>query len=199
MKRGLLALAMTFFLGACSHSPVAREHSLFPVLDATGSRTDALADATTSVVIVSCTVPESVDRPQWVVIDRRGELQILPGERWIEPLKRAIPRIVAHEIQQTLRDVTAWSAAGTGAPRADDLRIRLDVTAWQAVVGRHARVDLVWQIDRGRSSRTDRGRFVVEVEDDTPAALLRAQRQALVHASARIASSVQTVLRESRR
>lgn len=197
MTRGLVALAAAFVLSACSHSPVARDHSLFPQLNEGAASTGSPTEATTSVVIVSCSVPEAVDRPQWVVIDRRGELQILPGERWIEPLKRAIPRVVAHEIQRALPEVAAWSATGADAPHAD-VRIRLDVAAWQATLGQHARVDLVWQIDRGKTSRIARGSFVVPVEDDTHAALLQAQRAALVQASVGITSTVQALLRESR-
>ena len=64
MKQSLWASVLVLLLAACTHSPIAQEHSLFPQL---GTPTDVepSASATTTIVIDASTVPEAIDRPRW--------------------------------------------------------------------------------------------------------------------------------------
>jgi uncharacterized lipoprotein YmbA len=195
VKRILPAALVILLVAACAHSPVAREHSLFPALGERLADT-ASTSATTTILLASCTVPESVDRPQWVVNAPDGTVRVLPGERWIEPLKLAVARTIAHEVQSALPGTVAWAATSAAGPVRADVRLHVEVAAWEAVPGQYARVDLAWQIDHARTRHAGRGAFVLPLADASPATLLRAQREALARGSARIADDIRVVLQK---
>ncbi len=195
MKRSLVSSVLLVLTAACSHSPIAREHSLFPPLGIS-TNTEPSASTRATIGVDAGTVPESIDRPQWVVIDAAGTTRILTSDRWIEPLKLAIPRTIAYQIQQTLPDTLVWATSGAGSARPD-VRLRIDVAAWEAVLEKYVRIDLVWHIDHAKMRRVGRGSFVLPVDNSLPASLLQAQREALTKGSVRIAEEVRDVLRTS--
>ena len=194
MKQSLWASVLVVLIAACTHSPIAQEHSLFPPL---GTPTDVepSASATTTIVIDASTVPEAIDRPQWVVMDAPGTTRILASERWIEPLKLAVPRTIAYHIQRALPDTFVMATSGAGSERAD-VRLRIDVVAWEAVLGEYVRVDLIWHIDHAKMHRLGRGSFLAPVDNPSRASLLMAQRTALAQGSVRIANDVRALLRK---
>ena len=194
MKQSLWASVLVLLLAACTHSPIAQEHSLFPQL---GTPTDVepSASATTTIVIDASTVPEAIDRPRWVLMDAAGTARILASERRIEPLKLAIPRTIAYHIQRALPDTFVRATSGAGSERAD-VQLRIDVVAWEAVLGEYVRIALVWHVDHANMRRLRRGSFLAPVDNPLHASLLLTQRTALARGSVRIANDVRDLLRK---
>jgi len=188
----LLALLLT----ACGHSPVANEHSLLAP-SSTDAR-PALASAEATVVIASCVVPASFDRPQIVLTAPDGATRIVDAERWSEPLKRSIPRLLATSLMDRLPAAAVWSSGAAG-PTHPDAKLDLEILEWRSELGGTVSVDLLWHLRRGDESRAGRTRSSVRTADASYAALVAAHRDAMTAVSDDIAPALQALLQKSHR
>ncbi len=84
-------------LSGCARSPQTNFYTLTPsmVPDPTGATLNY-----PTVSIMPITLPELVDRPQLVVPDDGTKVLILESERWAEPLRSSIPRLIAENLSQ---------------------------------------------------------------------------------------------------
>lgn len=193
-RRHLLLLAL--LLPACGHSPVANEHSLL-ALSSTDAR-PALASPEATVVIASCVVPASIDRPQLVLTAPDGATRVVDAERWSEPLKRAIPRLLATSLMDRLPAVAVWSSGAAG-PTRPDAQLDLEIIEWRSELGGTVSVDLLWHLRRGDESRAGRTRSRVRAADASYAALVAAHRASLAAVSDDIAPALHALLQKSHR
>lgn len=196
MRRHLLPGLAAALLGACSHSPVPHEHAL--LAPAAADARPAAPAFEAAVVIASCAVPADIDRPQFVLTTPAGERRVVDGQRWSEPLKRAIPRAIARTLMERLPAVTVWSSGAAG-PARPDAKLDLEVVGWRAELGGYADVDLLWHLRRGDETRTGRAQARSMARDDTYAGLVAAQRAALAAASDDIAQALRELLQKSHR
>ena len=142
-------------LAACASAPLVRFHSLLPV-DA--PERDAAAGAGFVVTLAPVAVPSQVDQPQWLLRSADGSLTLLEQERWASPLRS--------ELRAALLDrwVSRWgatealpahaagaaSAAAPSAPFAPTgWRVLVDVTRFESLPGREARLEGRWSVRTG--------------------------------------------------
>lgn len=184
---------VVLLVSACGHSPAPRLHTLAAPNESQPSSVARVQ----SIVMTGCSVPESIDRPQFVVTTPDRTLHTVEHHRWDEPLKRAIPRAIAHRLRTTLPDVIVWSASTGSDPAA--LRLALEVARWQSVPGGHADVEILWELRRGHEVTAGIGHKRVETHGtgDPYEALTAAHRQALDAIADEIAAAAQAMLRKT--
>ncbi len=158
-SRSAVVLAV-LWLGACA-SPVAIRYY---ALDAGRSAPASVATATAQyrVAIGPATVPEAIDRQQLVLRDADQRYSIADGEQWSEPLKRAIPRVLAGIVGGRLsaaRVAAHDQYGGSGS----DYQVLLDVLRMDSTPGVAARLQLQWRIhDRAGAIVAEGGADLIE-------------------------------------
>ena len=92
-RKWLACLGAVFLLGGCASTPA----PVFYTLD-NGIEQPGPQGATPSIVITQTNLPELIDRPQLVTRMANNQVRINEQQRWGEPLRRAIPRVLAMEL-----------------------------------------------------------------------------------------------------
>jgi uncharacterized lipoprotein YmbA len=130
------------------------------------------------VVVAPAALPELIDRPQLVTFGDAHQVVILEQQRWAEPLRAAIPRVVAEGLGRRLGP--AQVSTRDEALRSPDCRVYLDVRRLDA--RREVAVDLeaLWTV-ACKGGIGVRGRTVARVPIRGPSteALVVAQGGAL--------------------
>ena len=184
----LACIAALAFLSACAGAPPTR---LITLDD--GRPQIAGASSAPSIAVVRANVPERIDRSQ-LVMRTDGNLMTLSEQyRWAEPLRRAIPRVVANDLGEFL-DSNRIAALPTDAAGYDvDYKLMLDFQQLDAVAGQGVDVDVLWRVEhRSGNAIVGRSSFrqpVAGAATDYPA-LAAAQRQALRRVATEIAKEI---------
>ena len=185
-RKWLACLGAVFLLGGCASTPA----TVFYTLD-NGIEQPGPQGATASIVITQTNLPELIDRPQLVTRTANNQVRIKEQQRWGEPLRRAIPRVLAMELGRKL-DSGRIVSVPIDAQRIDaDFRLSLEVQRLEAVEGRGADADIVWRLE-SRHGKVVLGRSVLHEAERSvePSALIAAQRRALAVIAAEIADQV---------
>jgi len=131
-----------------------------------------------TVVVAPAAVPELVDRPQLVTLTGAHQVVILEQQRWAEPLRAAIPRVVADGLGRQLG--AAQVSTRDEALRSPDCRVYLDVRRFDA--RREVAVDLeaLWTVACASGGRRA-GRTVARepIRGASTEAIVAAQERAL--------------------
>lgn len=127
-------------LSGCGRSPQTTFYTLSPLV----KEATVVTPSAPALAVASVTLPELVDRPQLVVPDKGATVVILESHRWAEPLKAAIPRLLAENISRLTGadQVTAWPQH---ASHNADYRLFVDLQRFE-VVGSNVVVDALWQL-----------------------------------------------------
>jgi len=163
-----------------------------PTASATsGAASTVLPMAATSVVVGPVTLPELVDRPQLVVRVAPNRVAILEAERWAEPLRSQIPRVIALDLGRLLgssRVASYLQHAGTEAGS----RVLLDIERFEASPGEAVSVEAVWSLRRaaGGVPLSGRSRVREAVSAEGYDALVAAYGRALLAVSADLAQAI---------
>ena len=189
--RAVILLAL-FVLTGCARSPTLTLHGLLPPAAERVDATLAPEPEPLRVVILSTTVPQSIDRPQ-LIVRRADAVVLVDDQRWVEPLKRAIPRTLAHYLSAELDPAMVWSSS-SAAPSRPHARITLDVQRWESAPGRSATVEMLWTIRS--ASRELSGRSYVEspVRAAGYDELVAAHREGLRLVSRELAAGIRSLL-----
>jgi hypothetical protein len=172
-------------LAGCASAPVEQHYVLSPVA---GAARGSLPDV--PIAVAMARVTEAVDRPQLVVSASENRVRILEQQRWAEPLKSGIPRVVAANLGQLLG--TSRVSAYPNALASDTgLRIGLDVKRFESRPGEGVNVEIDWTVRRG-SGEPRLGRSVVSerVSGADYEALVAAHSRALATVSGEIAQAI---------
>ena len=191
----ILLLAAMALTGCASPGPPPSLHSLAAAApQATAGR--ASDESTYQAVIAQVGVPESVDRPQ-LIVQRGGSIELVESERWAEPLKRAIPRLLAADLMQRLDHVTVWSMPGAG-PTRPDARISVEINRFESEIGKASVIEALWLIRAGTVERS--GRTIAQTPADTNSydALVAAHRASLLQLSRDIAQALRPLVAAAR-
>lgn len=151
------------------------------------------------VAIGPVTLPEALDRPQIVLRVAPNRYAISDLERWAEPLKREIPRVIAEDIGQDLPLVQVAANFQYGAQDAD-YRVLIDVLRFESTPGASITLEAAWSVrDRaGTILRQARSVHVEKVEGAGIAALVGAHEKALAALASEIAVALRMVAAKNR-
>jgi uncharacterized lipoprotein YmbA len=177
---GVLALA------ACGSSPKANFYSLDG-----GSTPGAAADQPTYIIAIGpVVVPEAVDRPQIVTRTGANQVAINEFERWAEPVKAQIGRVVAANLTQLLNG--AYVFAYPQSARAEAAHtVLLDVQRFDSIPGDSVTVEVLWTVQPpGGALRTGRSAVREAVSGKAYDALVAAHNRALGVVSRDIAAAI---------
>lgn len=194
MQSCILSRISLYFLAAaliagCSRSP----KTAFYTLNATAQTERTPSRLIDSVIFGQVTLPDLLDRPQLVVRLDTNRVEILELQRWAEPLKSEIPRVIARNLSILLNtDKVSVYPQTAGIDAA--FRINIDIQQMELIEGKGVSVDLLWSIRRPdrsiiRTGRSTAGEAVSAAGYD---GLVAAQSRALAAVSRELAA----VLRE---
>jgi uncharacterized protein len=190
--RRLLGLLLCLGLGACASSPPLRYYALDDSQPMAVGQPNGI-----SVAIVQVNLPELVDRPQLVVRATGHRVLLSDTDRWAEPLRRQVPRLLARDLSIAL-DSARVVALSVDAREFDiDFRVMVDVQHLEVVLGQRVELDAVWRAERrnglpifGRSqlveALTDKGKAT----DDNYAAAVEAERKVFGTLAKNIAAKI---------
>lgn len=186
----ILALLCGFsvVMASCAASPSARFYTLAP-LPATGVAPQQHA-ASYSVSVSHISLPEFMDRPQLVLTLDANRVQLLENHRWAEPLKTAIPRILAENLSRMLgTDRVSWHPQ-SAAYRAD-YRVLADFQRFEASSDQVI-VDTLWTVRSGGTepAKTGRSRIRERIDGAGYEAVAAAYSRALAAVGAEIAAAI---------
>lgn len=136
-------LAGLLLLSGCASSPVPRYYTLNGAPEAI-----PLASAGASeprIAVEAVTLPETVDRPQLVLQTGRNEVAIVQTQRWAEPLKTAIPRLLAERLARRLGNPLVAAYPQQASARAE-YRVQVDIQRFEARLGKAVLVEALWTL-----------------------------------------------------
>jgi len=180
---GLLVLA------GCGRSPQTNFYTLTPLVsEATAPRL-----AGPSIAIAAVTLPELVDRPQLVVPDAGTRVTILETHRWAEPLKSAIPRLLAENISRLLNSDRVAAYPQHAAINAD-YRLFVDIQRFE-LADSTVVVDALWEIRSAKGTKplTGRSKLVEPVGSTEYEAVVAGYSRAVATLSKEIALSLRSL------
>jgi uncharacterized lipoprotein YmbA len=147
MIRRAAGVAMIIALCGCGAVPTQNYYILTPQVAAPGTG-EAKTATTLNVWIDPATLPEAVDRPQFVISNGDNRVTILEQQRWAESLRAAIPQVIAADLAR-LVDGARISAAPQTTLADDAYRLTLDVQRFESRPGDSVAVEIAWTLRRG--------------------------------------------------
>jgi uncharacterized protein len=187
----LLLLAL---IDGCSTSPRATFYTLSatPPLESVQTATPPI-----SIAIDAITVPELVDRPQFVL--RTGATQVTIDEfaRWADPLRSQISRVLAADIGQAMPGALV-SGYAQHPDNPESYRVRVDVQSFESVPGEMATIVVLWSVRPPKQGATITGRTIAHEPARASGydALVDAHSRALATVSIEIASAIRSTLQQ---
>jgi uncharacterized protein len=188
--RVALVLGLLAVLVGCGSVPRENLYTLDAV--AVPERAGAASSVPDFVVIVdTATVPELVDRPQFVVSVGESRVSILEQQRWAEPLKTQISRAVAMNLARLLGAMRVSTTPHSERGDAD-YRVTLDVQRFESRPGDAVALDVLWTVRRGTVAEAKTGRSAVreKIGPEGYDALVAAHNRALATISREIAAAI---------
>jgi uncharacterized lipoprotein YmbA len=189
MNRAWLALPL--LLAGCLASPKESFYTLSaPARAATGSPA-ASPDNSLAIAVGPVVVPESVDRTPMVVRTTANRVDIDDFHRWAEPLKTAIPRVLAENLSRELG--TARVTASRVATTAVDYRVAVEIQRFDSSFTEGATLDALWTITSSKSGAAPRtGRTTITVPASSPdhAGIAAAHSQAVAKLAVDVAAAL---------
>lgn len=185
--RTTLLAAGVLFLAACGGSPVKEN---FYTLAGPQAPMPAASAAPVSVFVGPVTVPESVDRLPMVLRTSANQVEISDAHRWAEPLKSAIPRVLAETLMRELATPDVRSTRA-GASLDADFRVAVEVQRFDSSLEQGATVDALWSvIPRQGKARTGRSTVNEPATPRDPAGVAAAHSRALERVGREIAAAM---------
>jgi hypothetical protein len=149
--------------------------------------------AVPSIGLGPITLPDVVDRPQFVLRTGANQVVIAEEHRWAGPLKSEIPRVIAENLSQLLGVKQVWSYPQSAAETAE-IRVLVDVQRFDSAPGEAATIDASWTVRR-KSGEPASGRSLVKepVNGSGYDVLAAAHNRALAAVSREIAAAIRSL------
>lgn len=112
-----------------------------------------------SVHVALASIPEAVDRTPIVIRTAPNQVDIDDFHRWAEPLKYAIPRVVAANLSKELGG--ARVSSGRAGP-ATDYRVAIEITRFESSLSEGATLEAAWTVS-GKAGAPRPGRTLARV------------------------------------
>jgi len=146
------------------------------------------------VAIGPVTLPEALDRSQIVLRVAPNRYAIADAERWSEPLRLEIPRVIAEEVGQGLPAARVASYMQDGGQGAD-YRVLIDVLRFESVPGVSVTLEAAWSVRNRAGARVREAHFrlVEKVGVSGVAPLVAAHAKGLAALAQEIAAALVTL------
>jgi len=145
-----------------------------------------------SIYVGPVAVPDTVDRSAMVLQSSANQVDLSDENRWAEPVKTAIPRVIAENLMRLLN--TPRVMASRVGPVSDvDYRVALEVQRFESSLSQGATVEVLWSVTGKRAKAPVTGRSSVRepAASPTPEGVAAAHSRAL----ARVAQDIAAALR----
>ena len=148
-----LAVAGIVVAGCAFNSPQETFYTLDAASAATATAPSGAAASTLVVFVAPARVPELVERPQMVISIGAAQVVPLEQQRWAEPLRAQIARVVALDLAQVLQSsrVSTNEDVLDGADPSKGYRVTLDVQRFETRPGEAAAMEVAWTVRRAPS------------------------------------------------
>jgi uncharacterized lipoprotein YmbA len=194
MIRFLISSVVALFLLAAASGCVRSPKVNFYTLSAMAPEAASPATLLRAVAVGPVTLPELVDRPQLVIRVAADRVDIVETERWAEPLKSEIPRLLAENLGRLLRPARI-STIDQSESRDAEYRVLVDIQRFESVPGEGVMIDALWSVRRsaaGAAPKRGRSQVRERATGHGYDALVAAHGRAL----AAISSDIAKALRE---
>jgi uncharacterized lipoprotein YmbA len=184
LSAGLIALAMA----GCGTPPQERFFTL--ASEAPPAQSGAVAAGPGfSIVVGPVSVPDVVDRPQFVLQSTPTEVEIAEQARWAAPLKTEIARVVADDLARVLDGARTaiWTQHATGTA---DYRVLIDIQRFDSVPQEGATIHALWTVTAKDGTPLAGRSVVTEPAAAGYDALVAAHSRALASISREIAAAI---------
>lgn len=163
LARAAGAIGLLAMLAACGSTPKESFYTL------AGPQTPMPAAAATPLAIFvgPVTVPEAVDRTPLVVRTGPNSVDIDDFHRWAEPLKSAIPRVLAETLMRELATPKVM-ASRAGASMPVDYRVAVEIQRFESSFADGATLDALWTVTATRGGTPRVGRTTVQERATSP-------------------------------
>jgi uncharacterized lipoprotein YmbA len=195
--RALVALLSLALAGSCTLLPPEPDPSRFFVLTADTSAPAAIhnpsaAASAPTIGVGPVSIPAYLDRPQIVTRVAPNRLDLSEGDRWAEPLKSSVGRVLAENLTALLapRQVLSYPWYRTANV---SLQVKADVERFEAAADRTARLVARWEIvdpANGAILRAGTANVSEAIDSAEPGAAAAGLSRALAAFSREIAAAV---------
>ncbi|HMS86372.1 MAG TPA: PqiC family protein [Nitrospira sp.] len=196
--RAIVMTTVCGLTGGCLSSPPTHFYTLS--VEAPTAREAAGAPGF-RIVIDPMTIPEVVDRPQFVLRSGPNTVSLIEEHRWAESLKREIPRVLAENIGRLLGTEEVWVYP---QHRAGPVGYRLSVhlPKFETNNGRDVSLEALWTITRTLSEGEDqrkqgRSHVHLPVEGEGYGAIASSYSRALAVVSEEIAAAIRSMQQQA--
>jgi uncharacterized lipoprotein YmbA len=145
------------------------------------------------VAIVQVNLPELVDRAQLVVRTSGHRLQVSDQDRWAEPLRRQIPRLLARDLGVALNSGRVVTLPIDARNFDVDFKLTVDIQRLEVVLDRGVELDALWRVEQ-RDEQVFFGRTRVwqsiGSSADSYAAAVASQRLAFLGLARKLAEQI---------
>jgi len=192
----ILGLLLAVLSGCATSSPA--RFYLLSSLDTTSPEMKPPADERCfSIGIGPIRIPDYLDRPQIVTQGASGEIALAEFDRWGEPVKDNLIRVLAKNLSVLLcTNTIAFFPWRGGIPI--DYRIEMEVLRLDGSLGGNASLEAWWMILSGDGKRmllAKKSKFTEVVSGQDYRSLVAAKGRALGHLSRDIAAAIKTLPR----
>ncbi len=189
--RRRLACAAALLLAGCGTSPPLRLYRL--PLDGPGAAPMAGAGSAQTWELAATRLPEYLDRDMLVLAHGDTSMQMLEGDRWAEPLRDSVPRVLQHDLALLRGAGRVWGSPAPAGVTVDRiLRIELLELHADALRGR-MRLQARWWFSDPRAPAVaptqDDALVELPLAGSGGADIAQAHRAALWQLARRIAAS----------
>ncbi|HTY99336.1 MAG TPA: PqiC family protein, partial [Rhodocyclaceae bacterium] len=137
-----ICLMVVVGLCGCAGSPPVRYFALDDGLPTTLGAEDG-----PRVAITQVNLPDLIDRPQLVMRVGGNQVKVSDQDRWGEPLRRQLPRLLARDVGIVLGSGRVV-ALPVDVERFDmDFRVSVDIQRLDVVSGRWVELDAIWRVE----------------------------------------------------
>jgi uncharacterized lipoprotein YmbA len=156
MRMGLLTAVALMLAGCLGTAP---KESFF-TLSAPASPQPA-GGASPTVLVGPVSVPEAVDRISMVIRTGPNRVEIDEANRWAEPLKAAIPRVLAENLRRELGTSRVLASRQASTSNVD-FRVAVEVQRFDSSLDEGATLDALWTVTPATGAARTGETIVVE-------------------------------------
>lgn len=189
MTRTLLVAAAMLVIAGCGSPPTPRFYTLSP--QASPTVAPAAAVDRPRIRIGPVSLPESVNRPQFVTRTSATEVAIAEQHRWAGPLKDEVPRTLAADLAH-LTGNPHISADPFAAATSGDYRVTVDFQRFEGVLGGDVVLEALWTVRAFNGDAVSSGRS--DVREAAGAAGYDAMAAAYRRALSKLADAIAPAL-----